>query len=628
MVASVVEQILKDHDQRGGENANPPTESDEYQRKYAEIAMMVSFNTGAIRLLFGMLRAGKFITIFMSKPIMTGFITAAALIILIEQIKALLGEQVGRYHLFYETLLAEIHAFSTIHPLTLTISGISLFILFLPKMQCIHCIRRIPKWIIIPIPLVVVMVNILLSFFFDFESHGVVVVGNDIKTGFLPPSVPRFKYFTDTFFGAFIVVLVSYMGSMALAVQFDQQTQNQYKSQQQRYREAMRINIQNEENHQSKPHDMVPSQDLTQCLLDQQPRDSNGRPISKPMPIPSLKLDANSEFVAYGLSNLVGSFFGAMVVSASYSRSALNFEMNAVTPFSQIVQALICTLCLLVAMPALSPLPKCVLSAVVTVSVNRLLRNGIAEWRFLWAVSKVELFEFSVALIAPLVIGLEIGIFVAIAASVFLNFILRNSAVLVAINRLIPIDGGGGYVDERIVHRMNAMKQQRNVNPGNCVESESVDDPNGLTRDGRLSLRDGRIALSTGGQAGRNEDGQIDDKMYIMELNAQLSYINVRTLMDKLTELITSSKHKEIRYIIVSLGLTAFVDTTTMRNLTALFQDLMANQKYLGFSNCKLSVFRSFKKFETRTHCCFAENNVKLFLTTEDAVSYFKQSVF
>ena len=100
--------MLKDHDQKGGENANPPTESAAYQVKYAEIAMMVSFNTGAIRLIFGMLRAGKFITIFMSKPIMTGFITAAALIILIEQIKALLGEDVGRYHLFYETLIADL----------------------------------------------------------------------------------------------------------------------------------------------------------------------------------------------------------------------------------------------------------------------------------------------------------------------------------------------------------------------------------------------------------------------------------------------------------------------------------------------------------------------------------------
>merc|ERR1711923_438399 len=117
----------------------------------------------------------------MSKPIMTGFITAAALIILIEQVKALLGEDVGRYHLFYETLFAEIASTSTVHPLTVAISSISLFILFLPKLQCIGCIRAIPKWLIIPIPLIVVAANILLSYFFDFESRGVVVVGNDIK---------------------------------------------------------------------------------------------------------------------------------------------------------------------------------------------------------------------------------------------------------------------------------------------------------------------------------------------------------------------------------------------------------------------------------------------------------------
>ena len=79
-----------------------------------------------------------------------------------------------------------------------------------------------------------------------------------------------------------------------------------------------------------------------------------------------------------------------------------------------------------------------------------------------------------------------------------------------------------------------------------------------------------------------------------MELNAQLSYINVRTLMDELRELIISSKHKEIRYIIVSLGLTAFVDTTTMRDLTALFQDLLANQKYAIYCIVVLTRYSSY----------------------------------
>ena len=274
-------------------------------------------------------------------------------------------------------------------------------------------------------------------------------------------------------------------------------------------------------------------------------------------------------------------------------------------------------------MPALSPLPKCVLSAVVTVSVNRLIRNGIAEWRFLWSVSRVELFEFSVALIAPLVMGLEIGIFVAIAASVFVNFILRNSSVLVAIHRLLPVDGA--YVDERIVQRMDHQRavviDDGRVNDGRSVHPEEVE-------------RDG---LSTGGDVVQREHGHNEEEqkmegngiesVHIMELNAQLSYINVRTLMDELRELITSPKHKDIRCIVVSLALTAFVDTTTMRELTALFQDLKGNEKYLGFSNCKLSVFRSIKKFETRTKCCFGENNVKLFLSTADAASYFRNCI-
>merc|ERR1719229_409321 len=134
--------------------------------------------------------------------------------------------------------------------------------------------------------------------------------------------------------------------------------------------------------------------------------------------------------------------------------------MNAYTPISQIVQSIICVLCLLVAMPALSPLPKCILSAVVTISVYRLINNGITEFRFLYFVSKIELFEFCVALFAPLVIGLEIGIFVAIGSSIFVNFILRNSSVFVKINKLIKANNND-YVDQRFMRFLDVKSGRK-----------------------------------------------------------------------------------------------------------------------------------------------------------------------
>eukprot|EP01083_Nonionella_stella_P202650 740185_1 len=84
MVSSCIEDILKDFNNK---NEDMP--------KYELLAMMVSFNVGLILFIFGIFRAGRFITIFLSKPIMTGFISAAALIIFIEQVKGLLGMKIG-----------------------------------------------------------------------------------------------------------------------------------------------------------------------------------------------------------------------------------------------------------------------------------------------------------------------------------------------------------------------------------------------------------------------------------------------------------------------------------------------------------------------------------------------------
>merc|ERR1712154_386566 len=110
-----------------------------------------------------------------------------------------------------------------------------------------------------------------------------------------------------------------------------------------------------------------------------------------------------------------------MGISASFSRTALNYEMNGQTRVASFFRVIICLLCLLFLMPLLSPLPKCVLAAVVTISVYRLIKNGINEFKFLLNVSRIELIEFLVALISPLCVGLELGILISIGSSIIVN---------------------------------------------------------------------------------------------------------------------------------------------------------------------------------------------------------------
>ena len=57
--------------------------------EYIAVAMAMSFSAGILLILMGIFKFGS-IVVFLSKPVMTGFIMAAAFIILINQMRSLL----------------------------------------------------------------------------------------------------------------------------------------------------------------------------------------------------------------------------------------------------------------------------------------------------------------------------------------------------------------------------------------------------------------------------------------------------------------------------------------------------------------------------------------------------------
>ena len=161
---------------------------------------------------------------FLSRPVMTGFIMSAACIILVNQFRALLGLNIGRSPLFVETLFDVLSNLHTIHWYTLLISIVSLFILFVPKC-CLK--QRIPPWV--PVPLILITLFILVSYFADLSSLGVGVVGSDITKGVPLPTPPHFGYIPNVIGPAIVVAIVSYMGSIALAKGFEQKRREIYK---------------------------------------------------------------------------------------------------------------------------------------------------------------------------------------------------------------------------------------------------------------------------------------------------------------------------------------------------------------------------------------------------------------
>ena len=70
---------------------------------------------------------------------------------------------------------------------------------------------------------------VFFSYVMDWENNaGIIIVGSDVPLG-LNPSVPDFDLLFETIGPAFIVAVVSYMGSIALSKQFETRIQDKYR---------------------------------------------------------------------------------------------------------------------------------------------------------------------------------------------------------------------------------------------------------------------------------------------------------------------------------------------------------------------------------------------------------------
>jgi high affinity sulfate transporter 1 len=81
------------------------------------------------------------------------------------------------------------------------------------------------------------------------------------------------------------------------------------------------------------------------------------------------KLSANQELFAVGLANFLGSFFRALPVTGSFSRTAVASQAGAKTQLQGVFTGIVVLLALVLLTPAFYYIPTTVLSAVVIVSV-------------------------------------------------------------------------------------------------------------------------------------------------------------------------------------------------------------------------------------------------------------------
>ena len=132
------------------------------------------------------------------------------------------------------------------------------------------------------------------------------------------------------------------------------------------------------------------------------------------------EVEANRELIALGASNVTAGLFGGYPVTGGFSRTAVNDSAGARTPLASVITAAIVLVTIAVLTPLFENLPKAALGAIIIVAVINLV--DIAEMRHIAVVKRTDLVGLGVAFLATLVLGIEVGIGIAVVASMLVVF--------------------------------------------------------------------------------------------------------------------------------------------------------------------------------------------------------------
>ncbi|MGA0942497.1 MAG: SulP family inorganic anion transporter, partial [Flavobacteriaceae bacterium] len=175
--------------------------------EYIGMAIFLALFMGLIQFILGVVRMG-FLVNFLSKPVISGFTSAAALIIGLSQLKHLLGTQIERSNQIHTLLL---NAFKTIDQT----QWIALF-LGLAAILIIKGLKRIHKRI--PGALIVTLLGILVTYIFRLDQLGLSIV-QDVPKGFPAFSLPSVEQsrIAELFPIALTLALIAFMEAISVA---------------------------------------------------------------------------------------------------------------------------------------------------------------------------------------------------------------------------------------------------------------------------------------------------------------------------------------------------------------------------------------------------------------------------
>ena len=175
--------------------------------EYVSMAIFLALFMGAVQFVLGMIRMG-FLVNFLSKPVISGFTSAAALIIGLSQLKHLLGTQIERSNQVHILLL---NALKTIDQTNLIALGLGIAAIVLIK-----ALKKLNKRI--PGALIVTVLGIVITYLFRLDQLGLSIV-QEVPSGlpsFGVPSVGQDRI-SELFPIAMTLALIAFMEAISVA---------------------------------------------------------------------------------------------------------------------------------------------------------------------------------------------------------------------------------------------------------------------------------------------------------------------------------------------------------------------------------------------------------------------------
>ena len=345
---------------------------------YIAMAATLALMSGILVFVFGVMRMG-FLSQLLSRPVISGFISGSAILIVISQLKLLTGVPIHGSGM-WQVMPAISQRLGESNPVTLVLGGSAIVVLTLSRKLLAGGLTRLglsvqrADLVVRIVPLLVVLVATVLVFELGLDTtHGVAVVGT-LAGGleamhFFMPDMASIRELLGP------AVLIAVIGTV------------------QNITMAQALAIKRRE-----------------------------------------RVDANHELLGLGSANIVAAFSGGMPVGGGLSRTAVNLAAGARTPLASIVAALAMLGVLAMGTEWLSHLPLAVLAASITVAAITMI--DVKTFRQAWAYDRADGWALLGTTAGVLALGVEWGISIGVGLSLGALLIRASNPHIAVIGRI------------------------------------------------------------------------------------------------------------------------------------------------------------------------------------------------